>query len=58
MAKSATIHLAIMMVLFCCTIQSHAFSETTQEENIMVDFDFTVFTNVEITGIDLDSLAD
>ena len=57
MAKSATIHLTIMMILFCCTIQFHAFSETTQEENIMTDYDFTVFTNVKITGIDLNFLT-
>ena len=57
MAKSATIHLAIMMILFCCMIQFHAFSETTQEENNLTDYDFTVFTHVEITGIDLHSLT-
>ena len=57
MAKSSTIHLVIMMILFCCTIQFHAFSETTQEENVMTDYDFTIFTNVEITGIDLNSLT-
>ena len=46
-----------MMILFCCTIPFHAFSVTTQEEKIMADYDFTVFTNVKITGIDLDSLT-
>lgn len=57
MAKSATIHLAIMMILFCCTIQFHAFSESTQEEDNLTDYDFTVFSHVEITGIDLHSLT-
>ena len=28
-----------------------------QEERIMTDYDFSVFANVEITGIDLDSLT-
>ena len=46
-----------MMILFCCMIQFHAFSETTQEENNLTDYDFTVFTHVEITGIDLHSLT-
>ena len=58
MTKSATIHLVMIMLLFCCMIAgSGASAETMQEEDIMTDYDFTVFTNVEITGIDLDSLT-
>jgi ketosteroid isomerase-like protein len=36
---------------------SCAAAEAMQEGNTMADYDFSVFTNVEITGIDLDSLT-
>lgn len=36
---------------------SGAAAEITQEENNMTDYDFTAFNNVEITGINLDSLT-
>ncbi len=58
MKRSAGICLAAIVFLLCCMIAcSGAAAGTTQEENIMTDYDFTGFTNVEITGIDLHSLT-
>ena len=57
--KRATgICFAAIIFLLCCMIAcSGASAEILQEENIMTDNDFTAFNNVEITGIDLDSLT-
>ncbi len=58
MKRPAGICLAPIIFLPCCIIAcSGASAEIMQEENIMTDYDFTVFTNVEITGIDLKSLT-
>ena len=58
MKRTAGIRFAAIIFLLCCMIAcSGASAETTQEENNMTDYDFTAFTNVEITGIDLDSLT-
>ncbi len=58
MKRSAGVRLAAIIFLLCCTIAcSGAATETTREENRMADYDFIVFTNVEITGIDPDSLT-
>ncbi len=57
MKRSAGIRFATIIFLLCCmTACSGAPAEATQE-NIMTDYDFSVFTNVEITGIHLDSLT-
>ena len=54
MKRTAGIRFAAIIFLLCCMIAcSGASAETTQEENNMTDYDFTAFTNVEITGIDL-----
>ena len=59
MKRAAGTRIAAILSLFCCLIVSiNASAETTKEEDAMTQYDFTVFTNVEITGIDLDSLAD
>lgn len=58
MKRAAGIRFAAIIFLLCCMIAfSGAVAERTQEENIMTDYDFSVFTNVEITGIDLNSLT-
>lgn len=58
MKRAAGIRFAVIFFLVCCMIAcSGALAETTQEENTMTDYDFTVFTNVKITGIDLNSLT-
>ena len=58
MKRPAGIRFAAILFLFCCLIGcSGAAAEKTQEENNLTDYDFTVFTNVEITGIDLHSLT-
>ncbi len=58
MKRGAGIRFAAIIFLVCCIAAcSGASAEATQEENNMTDFDFTVFTNVEITGIDLNSLT-
>ncbi len=58
MKRPAKIGFAAILFLFCCLIGcSGASAETMQEEGIMTDYDFTAFTNVEITGIDSDSLT-
>ena len=58
MKRAAGIRFAAIIFLLCCMIAcSGASAETTQEENNMTGYDFTAFTNVEITGIDLDSLT-
>ncbi|MBR3429869.1 MAG: nuclear transport factor 2 family protein [Clostridia bacterium] len=58
MKRAAGIRFAAIIFLLCCMIAfSGAAAERTQEENIMTDYDFSVFTNVEITGIDLNSLT-
>lgn len=58
MKRAAGIRFAAIIFLLCCMIAcSSASAEATQEENIMADYDFTIFTNVEITGIDLNSLT-
>ncbi len=58
MKKAAGVSFAAIIFLLCCMIAcSGASAETTQEEDIMADYDFAVFTNVEITGIDLNNLT-
>ncbi len=58
MKRPAGIRFAAILFLFCCLIgYSCASAETMQEEDVMIVYDFTVFTNVEITGIDLNSLT-
>ncbi len=58
MRGAAGIRFAVIIFLLCCMIAcSDASAETTQEENNMIDYDFTAFNNVEITGIDLNSLT-
>ncbi len=58
MKRAAGIRFSAIIFLLCCiTACSCASAETTQEEDIMTAYDFTVFTNVEITGIDLGSLT-
>lgn len=58
MKRAAGIRFAAIIFLLCCMIAcSSASAEATQEENIMADYDFTIFTNVEITGIDLNSMT-
>ena len=49
--------MAIVFLLCCMIACSCAAAEAMQEGNTMADYDFSVFTNVEITGIDLDSLT-
>ena len=59
MRQSADIRLAMVMIGLCCMILcSNAPAETWQEENILANYDFTVFTNVKITGIELHSLTE
>ena len=58
MKRSAGIRLAAILSLFCLLIVSiSASAETIQEENVMTEYDFTVFTNVKITGIEIASLS-
>ena len=58
MKRAAGIRFAAIFFLLCCTIEcSCASAETMQEGNDMINYDFTIFTNVEINGIDLDSLT-
>ena len=58
MKRPSGIRFAAILFLCCCLIGgSGASAETMQEENIMTEYDFTVFTNVKITGIELDSLT-
>jgi len=59
MKRSAESRWAAILFLLCCLIGcSGASAETAQGEDIMIVYDFTVFTNVKITGIDLDSLTE
>ncbi len=56
--RSAGIRFAAIIFLLCCmTACSGVSAETMREEDIMTDYDFTVFTNVEVTGTDPDSLT-
>ena len=58
MKRSAGVRLAAILFLLCCMIGcSGTLAETMQEEDVVMAYDFTVCTNVEITGIDLDSLT-
>ena len=58
MKRAAGICFAAIFFLLCrMTACSGASAETAQEEDIMTDYDFTAFNNVEITGIDLGSLT-
>ena len=58
MERAAGIRFEAIIFLLCCIIAcSGASAETTQKENTMADYDFTVFANVKITGIDPDSLT-
>ena len=58
MKRSAGIQLAAILSLFCLLIVSiSASAETIQEEEVMTEYDFTVFTNVKITEIEIASLS-
>ncbi len=58
MKRPSGIRFAAILYLFCCLIGcSGASAEIMQEEDVMKLYDFTAFTNVEITGIDLNSLT-
>ena len=57
MKRSAGFRLAAIILLLCMIICSDASAEMMQEEDGMIEYNFTVFTNVKITGVDLDSLT-
>ena len=50
MKPSKGIRLAVVVLLLCCMIAG-ASGEATQKETTMKDYNFSVFTNVKITGI-------
>ena len=55
--RSAGFRLAAIIFLLCMIICSGASAEMMQEEDGMIEYNFMVFTNVKITGVDLDSLT-
>ena len=58
MKGSTGIRFAAIIFLACCLIGCKgASAEAMQEEDILMKYDFSVFTNVKITGIELDSLT-
>lgn len=57
MKRSAGFRLAAIIFLLCMIICSGASAEMMQEEDGMIEYNFMVFTNVKITGVDLDSLT-
>ena len=57
MKPSKGIPLAAVVLLLCCMIAG-ASGEATQKETTMKDYDFSVFTHVKITGIDLNTLTE
>ena len=50
MKPSKGIQWTAVILLLCCIIAG-ASGEATQKENTMKNYDFSVFTNVKITGI-------
>lgn len=57
MKPSKGMRLAAVVLLFCCMIAG-ASGEAIQKETTMKDYDFSVFTHVKITGIDLNTLTE